>query len=253
MLFDTHAHLDHRNFDGDREEIFAGLAVAGVSRILNVGCDLTSSLRSVALAEKYPYVWAAVGSHPDDADAFGAAQLAMYRQLAGNPKVRAIGEIGLDYHYPDGPGKLAQMRCFTAQLELARDLKKPVILHVREAMGDALDILAQFPEVRGVFHCYSGSAEQAVQLTKKGWYIGFTGVVTFHNARKAVETAAAIPMDRMLLETDCPYMAPEPERGKRCDSRMVGRTAAKLAEIRGVTVEELAQITAENGCRLFGI
>lgn len=253
MLFDTHAHLDHRNFEGERDAILAGLAPAGVTRILNVGCDLSSSLRSVAMAGKYPFVYAAVGSHPDDADGFSPATLAMYRQLAQDPKVCAIGEIGLDYHYPDGPGKVAQAKCFAAQLALARELHLPVILHIRDAMGDALEMLKQYPEVRGVFHCYSGSPELAQQLVKQGWYIGFTGVVTFHNARKAVETAQAIPLDRILLETDCPYMAPEPHRGKRNDSRLLPFTAQRLADLRGMSLETFAAQTTENAACCFGI
>ena len=253
MVFDSHAHLDDRKFDGDREEIFSGLAAAGVGYVMNVGCNLSSSLRSVALAEKYPFVYASVGTHPDDAPEVTESTLAMYRQLAQKPKVRAIGEIGLDYHYPDGPSKLQQMQAFTAQLELAQELDMPVILHVREAHGDAMDILRQFPKVRGVFHCYSGSAEEALRLVEQGWYIGFTGVVTFHNARRAVETAAAIPLDRILVETDCPYMAPEPHRGQRNDSRFVPLMAAKIAEIRGISVAEAEAATTENAKRLFGI
>ena len=252
-LFDSHAHLDHAKFEGERDAILASLADAGVGVVMNVGCDLSSSLRSVALAKKYPFVYASVGTHPDAADKFSPADLAMYRALAADGRVRAVGEIGLDYHYPDGPTRLDQMRCFTAQLELARELKKPVIVHEREAHGDAMDILRQFPDVTGVFHCFSGSPEFALELIKRGWYIGFTGVVTFRNARRAVETAAAIPLDRMLIETDCPYMAPEPYRGKRCDSRMIIETAKKLAEIRGISLDELANATTENAKRLFGI
>lgn len=253
QLFDSHAHLDHRNFDGDRDEIFASLPDAGVSYLMNVGCDLSSSLRSVALAKTYAFVYAAVGTHPDTADRFSDADLAMYRALLREEKVRAIGEIGLDYHYPDGPGRIDQLRCCTAQLELARETGYPVIIHEREAHGDMLDLLRQFPEVTGVFHCFSGSKEMALDLVKRGWYIGFTGVVTFHNARKAIEVAEAIPLERMLIETDCPYMAPEPYRGKRCDSRMIGKTAEKLAAVRGISPEALAEATCENAKRLFNI
>lgn len=252
-LFDSHAHLDHPRFAEDREQILSGLAAAGVNYVMNVGCDVTSSVRSVALAKERPGFFAAVGTHPDTADRFSEADLALYRTLAKEPVVRAIGEIGLDYHYPDGPGKADQMRCFAAQLELARELDLPVILHEREAHGDAMDILRQFPEVTGVFHCFSGSPEMAADLVRRGWYLGFTGVVTFHNARKAVETAESIPLDRILIETDCPYMAPEPYRGQRCDSRMIGLTAARMAEIRGISPEELAGAATENAKRLFRI
>lgn len=252
-LFDSHAHLDHTKFDGERDAIFAALPDASVGYVMNVGCDLSSSLRSVALTKKYPFVFASVGTHPDTADQFSSADLAMYRALAKDETVRAIGEIGLDYHYPDGPDRLDQMRCFTAQLALARELELPVIVHEREAHGDAMDILRQFPDVTGVFHCFSGSPEMAAELVKRGWYIGFTGVVTFHNARRALETAAAIPLERMLIETDCPYMAPEPYRGKRCDSRMLIKTAEKLAEIRGMPLEAFADATTANAKRLFAI
>lgn len=252
-LFDSHAHLDHERFGEDRDQIFAELESAGVGYVMNVGCNLSSSLRSVALAKKYPFVYASVGTHPDTADRFSDADLAMYRNLAKEEKVRAIGEIGLDYHYPDGPSRMDQLRCCTAQLELARELKLPVIIHEREAHGDMLDLLRGFPDVTGVFHCFSGSKEMAEDLVRRGWYIGFTGVVTFHNARKAVETAETIPLERMLIETDCPYMAPEPYRGQRCDSRMIVKTAEKLAQIRGISLEQLADATAENAKRLFGI
>ena len=252
MVFDSHAHLDHRRFDGDREEIFATLRDAGVGHVMNVGCDLTSSMKCIALAKKYPGVYASVGSHPDDAANFSESTLAMYRQLARDPAVKAIGEIGLDYYYDDNPPQV-QKPCFLRQMELAAELDLPVILHDRDAHGDVLDIVRRFPTVKGVFHCYSGSAEMAKEVVKLGWYVGFTGVVTFKNARKAVEAAQAVPMDRILAETDCPYMAPEPHRGKRCDSRLVPVTVAKLAEIRGVSYEEMAAAVTENAKRLFRI
>ena len=252
MYFDSHAHLDDRRFDEDREQIFAELPVQGVGLIMNIGCDLNSSLKSVALAHKYPFVYAAVGSHPDDAAQVDEARLALYRQLCVDEKVKAIGEIGLDYHYED-PSREVQLPAFRAQLELARELKLPVIVHEREAHADGMELIRQFPELTGVFHCYSGSLEQAKELVKRGWYIGFTGVITFKNARKAVEVAEWLPMDRILIETDCPYMAPEPHRGRRNDSRLVPLVAAKLAEIKGVSPEEMGEITTENAKRLFRI
>lgn len=252
ICFDSHAHLDDTRFDADRDEIFAALAENSVGYVMNVGCDLPSSERSIALARKYDFVYAAVGSHPDDAAQVDALRVERYRTLAQEAKVRAIGEIGLDYYYDDVPREV-QRKAFAMQLELARQVQLPVIIHERDAHADALAMLADFPEVRGVFHCYSGSPEMAMELVKKGWYIGFTGVLTFKNARKAVETAKMIPLDRILVETDCPYMAPEPFRGRRNDSRYVPYMAKKLAELRGISEEEAAAATTQNAKRLFAI
>ena len=253
MLFDTHAHLDDRAFDDDRAELLAALPGQGLALVMNPGCSLESSRNAVALANANDYIYAAVGSHPDVADEVNAEVLEEYRKLCKqNPKVRAIGEIGLDYHYEDIPREI-QLRAFRMQMELARELDLPVIVHEREAHEDGMNVVRDFPEVTGVFHCYSGSAEMARQLVDKGWYIGFTGVLTFKNARKAVEVAASIPMDRVVIETDCPYMAPDPFRGKRNDPGKIYRMAEKLAEIRGLTVEETQHITTENGKRLYRI
>lgn len=252
MYFDSHSHLDDRRFDADRAEIFADLKNHGVEGIMNIGCDLPSSERSVALAEEYPFVYAAVGSHPDDADHVDGRLLDRYRALAQHEKVRAIGEIGLDYHYEDVP-RAQQIIAFEEQIELAEALKLPVVVHEREAHGDAMEIVRRHPDLRGVFHCFSGSAEMAVWLAERGWYIGFTGVVTFKNARRAVEAVSALPIERILIETDCPYMAPEPHRGRRNDSRYVPLVAAKIAEIKGLSPEEVGTITTENARRLFGI
>ena len=252
MLFDTHAHYDSHRFDADRHELLASMADHGVGRILNAGCDLASSRTAVDLAHRYGFVWAAVGAHPDDADHVDDASIAAYRELAADDRVVAIGEIGLDYHYEDVPREI-QREAFIRQMELARELGLPAIVHDREAHGDALDIVRRFPEVRGVFHCYSGSLEMARELMRLGWYVGFTGVLTFKNARKALEVAENVPLHRLLLETDCPYMAPEPYRGRRCDSTMMVRTAERLAQLRGKSVEEISKITWENGCRLFGL
>lgn len=250
--FDSHAHLDDSRFDADREEIFRQLPALGIAYVMNIGCDLPSSEGSVQLAEQYPFVYAAVGSHPDDAAKVDEARIAHYRTLAQHPKVRAIGEIGLDYHYEDVP-RAQQKRAFQMQLELARELHLPVVIHLREAQEDCLQILKQFPDVCGVFHCFSGSAELARQLVSRGWYIGFTGVITFKNARRAVEAAEQLPLDRILIETDCPYMAPEPHRGHRNDSRYVPYMAARIAEIKNLPVQTVAQATTENAKRLFGI
>ena len=252
MLFDTHAHMDADSFDTDRQELLENLPGRGISLVMNPGCSFDSSLNAIALAEKYDYIYAAVGSHPDVADEVDEALIARYRELCRHPKVKAIGEIGLDYHYEDIPREI-QLKAFRAQMELARELNLPVIVHERDAHEDGMQVVRDFPDVTGVFHCYSGSAEMARQLVDKGWYIGFTGVLTFKNARKAVEVAASIPLERIVLETDCPYMAPEPFRGKRNDPGKIYRMAEKLAEIRGLSVEEIHAITVENGKRLYRI
>ena len=253
MLFDTHAHMDDRRFDDDREEVLLSLKEKGVGLVMNPGCSLESSRNAIALAEKYDFVYAAVGSHPDVADEVNEQVLEEYRKLCKlHPKVKAIGEIGIDYHYEDIPRDL-QLRAFRMQMELAREVKLPVIVHEREAHEDGMAVVREFPNVTGVFHCYSGSAEMAKVLVDKGWYIGFTGVITFKNARKAIETIEAIPLDRIVLETDCPYMAPEPFRGKRNDPGYLFRMAEKLAEIKEISVEEGRAATLENGKRLYGL
>ena len=252
MLFDTHAHMNDRAFDTDRQELLESLPGQGVRLLMNPGCNLEDSRLSVELAQAYPFVYAAVGSHPDSADEVNDAVIEEYRKLCQNEKVKAIGEIGLDYHYEDIPREL-QKKAFFMQMELAKELGLPVIVHERDAHEDGMAIVKAYPEVTGVFHCYSGSAEMARQLVDLGWYIGFTGVLTFKNARKAIETAESIPLDRIVLETDCPYMAPEPFRGKRNHPGYLYRMAEKLAEIRGVSVEEIHAITTENGKRLYRI
>ena len=253
MLFDTHAHMDDRAFDTDREELLSELPTRGIELLMNPGCSLASSRNASLLSQKYDYIYAAVGSHPDVADEVNEAVLEEYRALCRkNPKIKAIGEIGLDYHYEDIPREI-QLKAFRLQMALADELGLPVIVHEREAHEDGMKVVEEFPNVKGVFHCYSGSAEMAKWLVARGWYIGFTGVLTFKNARKAVEVASAIPLERIVLETDCPYMSPEPFRGKRNDPGKLYRMAEKLAEIRGLTVEEIHAVTVENGKRLYRI
>ena len=251
MLFDTHAHMDDRAFDADREALLRSLPEQGISCLMNPGCSLSSSRNADLLSKEFDYIYAAVGSHPDAADEVNEEVLEEYRKLCKqNPKIRAIGEIGLDYHYEDIPRDL-QQKAFRAQMALAAELGLPAIVHERDAHADGMQIVTEFPTVTGVFHCYSGSAEMAKWLIDRGWYIGFTGVLTFKNARKAIEVAASIPLERLVLETDCPYMAPEPFRGKRNDPGKLYRMAEKLAEIRGMSVEEIHRITTENGKRLY--
>ena len=253
MLFDTHAHMDDRAFSEDRQTLLRELPQNGIRLLMNPGCSLASSRDAAALAREYDYIYAAVGSHPDAADEVNEEAIDAYRALCReNPKVKAIGEIGLDYHYEDIPRDI-QQKAFRMQMALAQELKLPVIVHEREAHEDGMRIVEEFPEVCGVFHCYSGSLEMAKWLIKRGWYIGFTGVLTFKNARKALEVAENIPLDRIVLETDCPYMAPEPFRGRRNDPGKLYRMAEKLAEIRGLTVAEIHAITMENGKNLYHI
>ncbi len=252
MYFDSHAHLTEDCFAQDFDTVVDNMKAASVTGMMEIGFDLPSSEKAVQLAERFDWVHAAVGSHPDDAEQVNEARIAVYRGLCRNPRVKAIGEIGLDYHYEE-PGREVQKRAFRMQLALAQELSMPVVIHEREAHEDGLRILEEFPTIRGVFHCFSGNYEMAKELIKRGWYIGFTGVVTFKNARKAVETAANIPLDRILIETDCPYMAPEPFRGRRCDPSLVPYVAKKIADLRGLSPEAVAAATAENAKRCFRI
>ena len=252
MLFDTHAHYYDQAFDPDRDQVLAALPGEGVGLVLCPGCDLPSTRTAIRLAEAYPFLYAAAGIHPEEALDLPGDWLTQVEELAAHPKVKAIGEIGLDYYWKEVPRDL-QKEVFRAQLRLAEQLDLPVIVHDREAHADSLSIIKEFPGVRGVFHCYSGSAEDARTLVKLGWYLSFTGTITFKNARKAPEVIAAVPLDRLMVETDAPYMAPTPFRGKRCDSRYVYRMAETIAEIRGITREAVEAVTTENGMRLFGI
>ena len=250
-IFDTHAHYDDERFDGDRDAVLAALPEAGVELVLDPGCDLPSSRAAAALAERYGHVYAAAGIHPENCAGFQDADLAALRQLLAQPKVAAIGEIGLDYYWEENPPRDFQQMVFRKQLALAEELDLPVIVHDREAHGDSLSIIREFPAVTGVFHCFSGSPEMAEELLKRGWYLGFDGPITYKNARRAPEVAAITPLERMVVETDAPYLSPVPVRGRRNDSRYLPHVIAKLAEWKGVTPEEMTRITCENGKRLF--
>ena len=250
-IFDTHAHYDDSRFDGDRDAVLAALPEAGVELVLDPGCDLPSSRAAAALAERYGHVYAAAGIHPENCAGFQDADLAALRQLLAQPKVVAIGEIGLDYYWEENPPRDFQQMVFRKQLALAEELELPVIVHDREAHGDSLSIIREFPAVTGVFHCFSGSPEMAGELLKRGWYLGFDGPITYKNARRAPEVAAITPLERMVVETDAPYLSPVPVRGRRNDSRYLPHVIAKLAEWKGVTPEEMTRITCENGKRLF--
>ena len=253
MYFDTHAHYDDERFDPDRAQVLAALPEAGVSLVLNPGCDLPSSRTAVALAETFPHVYAAVGLHPENCGGCGEAELREIRALCSREKVVAVGEIGLDYYWPENPPRDFQQSIFRSQLELALELDLPVIIHDREAHGDCLAIVQEYPGLRGVFHCFSGSPEMAQTLLDRGWYLGFDGPVTYKNAKRAPEVIALCPMERILLETDSPYLSPVPHRGERNDSRNLSWIAAKIAEIKGCSAETVAQTAMENGKRLFGI
>lgn len=251
-IFDSHAHYDDPAFDPDREALLAALHADSVCGIVNASASMTSSHASVQLAQAHPYVWAAVGVHPEEARNMTDADYDELRRLYAQPRVVAVGEIGLDYHYEDACPREKQLEVFERQLLLAQELGAPVIVHDREAHEDVLRLLQKHP-VRGVVHCFSGSVEMLREVVKLGMYIGLGGTVTFKNARRPVEAAVAVPADRLLLETDAPYMAPTPYRGKRCDSGMIAYTAARIAELRGVPVEAVLEQTRQNACTLFGI
>ena len=253
MYFDTHAHYDDDAFAPDRDAVLAALPEAGISLVLNPGCDAESSEAAVALAEKWPHVYAAVGIHPENCGGCGEEDFARIRTLCTHKKVVAIGEIGLDYYWAENPPRALQQEVLRRQLQMAVELDLPVIIHDRDAHADCLTAVEEFPSLRGVFHCFSGSPEMAERLLSRGWHLGFDGPVTYKNAKKAPEVVALCPTDRILLETDSPYLSPVPHRGKRNDSRNLPWIAAKIAQIKGTSPEEIARAAAENGKRLFGI
>jgi len=252
MYFDTHAHYDDEYFDEDREVLLASLKENNISLVLNPGINEASCLKAVEFADKYDYFYAAIGWHPSDVLDFTEKSEQLLYKLAKHPKVKAIGEIGLDYYWTTDTMDV-QKKVFRRQLEIAQELNLPVIIHDREAHGDCMDMIAKFPNLRGVFHCYSGSAEMAKELVRRGWYLSFTGAITYKNARKAPEVIDAVPMDRIMIETDAPYLTPVPHRGKRNDSRYLSHIVDKIAEVKGITHEEVARITMENGKRFFNI
>jgi len=258
MLFDTHAHYDSRAFASDRDQLLASLPANGVALALNPGCELESSREAVEYARRFDHIYAAVGFHPSDIEKMDEAALCQLEELAREPKVKAIGEIGLDYYWEDYADRRTQNEGLDRQMELARKLNLPVIFHDREAHADSMAAVRRHPEVSGVFHCYSGSVEQALELADRGWMISFTGALTFPNAKKPVEVAAALPIECLMIETDAPYMIPYPrtpedKKFRRNSSLRVYQVAARLAEIKGLSLEEVARITTENGKRFFRI
>lgn len=253
MYFDTHAHYDSGAFNADRKELLASMPQKGVELIVNPGCDLESSRHRSGPGRGISPCLRRGGGPPLRLRRMGEGTLLELRQLASRPKVRAIGEIGLDYYWKDNPPRALQQNVFHRQLELAQSLRLPVIVHDREAHQDCLSIVREHPQVTGVYHCYSGSLEDAKVLVKLGWMLSFTGVITYKNARKALEVIDWLPMDRIMIETDSPYLTPEPFRGKRNDSGYVHLVAEAIAQVKGVPPEEVAAVTLENGRRFFGI
>ncbi|MBQ3054305.1 MAG: TatD family hydrolase [Clostridia bacterium] len=254
MLFDSHAHLDDSKFDADREKVILSMQESGVSYIANIGYDLESSRRSIVLAKRYPFIYAVVGVHPHDVENLTEADILELKELAKSDKVVAIGEIGLDYYYDNSPRDL-QKKWFERQIELALELKLPIVIHNRDSNSDCMEILRKYPvkKIGGIMHCYSGSAQMAKEVIDMGLCLSFAGPVTFKNNRRGVEAVAEVPLSKILIETDCPYLAPEPVRGTRNDSRNVKLVAEKVAEIKGISFEEVAKVTTENAKRVYRI
>ncbi len=254
MLFDTHAHIDDEKFDLDREDVIKKIKDSGVALMMDIGADMLSSKKAVNYAEKYDFIYAAVGVHPHDTDNMIYDDIEELRKLSSHEKVKAIGEIGLDYYY-DFSKRENQIKWFEIQIELARSVNLPVVIHDRDAHQDCMDILkrCKVNETGGVFHCFSGSREMAKEALDMGMYISFAGPVTFKNASKLSEVAKYVPTDRILIETDSPYLSPEPVRGKRNDSSNVRYVAKKIAELKNMDFDEFCSITFENGKKFFNI
>lgn len=249
-FFDTHTHMDAEQFDADRDEAIMRAFEAGVRKLVNVGCDMESSRKSIEMSEKYPFVYAAVGVHPHDADNYSDEAERELEELLKHPKAVALGEIGLDYYYDFSPRE-RQKEVFKRQMELAERTGKKVIIHSREATADTLEIMKMYPDVKGVVHCYSGSLETAREILKMGYMISFTGVLTYNNAVKAVQCVKELPLDRIMAETDSPYLTPVPFRGRRNESMNVGLVVRRMAEIREMDIKELSEIIYENSERFY--
>lgn len=252
LIFDAHAHYDDSAFDDDRSSVLSRLPEEGIFAVVNAAVDIETAKKCIEYAEKYPYIYAAAGFHPEKADDVPEDYISKLAELCKSDKVKAIGEIGLDYHYEDGAERSVQIAVAEAQIKLANDMSMPIVFHDRDAHNDTLTMLKKL-KPKGLVHCFSGSVEMLREVLRLGMSISLGGVVTFKNARVPLEVAAAVPLDRLLLETDAPYMTPVPFRGKRCDSSMIKYTAEKIAEIRGISVTELLQITKANACKLYGI
>ncbi|MGL6154558.1 TatD family hydrolase [Cetobacterium sp. SF1] len=249
-LIDTHCHIDNEKFNEDRIEVIKRIE-ENLDFVVNIGYDLESSKKTVRLTRVYDCIYGTVGIHPTDIKGFNEETISTLKDLAQEPKIVAIGEIGLDYYWMT-EDKEFQKECFKKQLQLAKELNKPVVIHTRDAMEDTVKILKEFPEVKGVIHCYPGSVETAKELIKN-FYLGIGGVLTFKNSKKLVEVVKEIPLERIVIETDCPYMAPEPNRGKRNEPIYVEYVAKKIAEIKGISLEQVIEITTQNGRDLYNI
>jgi len=254
MIFDTHAHYDDEAFDEDRESLIASLANNGIARVVNIGADLKGSRASVELAEKYDFIYAAIGAHPDNAKEIDDAGIALLKELSNNKKVVAIGEIGLDYYWSKDNME-EQKEAFSRQINLARELSLPIVIHSRDAAKDTMDILKEEDAgaIGGVMHCFSYSTEIAREVVDMGLYIGVGGVVTFKNGKKLREALLEVPLDKIVLETDCPYLAPEPRRGSRNSSLNLPYVVKAIADIKGASVEEVMKTTYNNACRMYRI
>lgn len=262
MIFDTHAHYDDPRFDGDREEVLTSLAAAGVGCVVDIGASFSGLTQVLALAERYPFVYAALGVHPSEVAELTETDMERLKHLAGNPKVVAIGEIGLDYHYrmeeqpqETDPPREVQKKWFLRQLALAKELGLPVVIHSREAAQETLQIMrdAHRDGITGVIHCFSGSAETAAEYLKMGYYLGIGGVLTFKNGKVLREVVRTAPLEQLVLETDCPYLAPDPHRGERNDSRFLPLVVRAVAQIKGIREEEVISVTERNARQLYGL
>lgn len=255
-LFDSHAHYDDPRFDEDRAELLTSMQKNGVCRIMNIGNNTKANIAGIQLAKDYDFIYCTTGIHPEQSLEIYSQNSKEYLEVMAEQtkfeKCKAIGEIGLDYFYDDNAPIEIQKIIFEQQLALAKDLNLPVVIHSRDAAQDTMDLLKKY-QPKGIVHCFSGSAEMSKDVVKLGMYVGFTGVITFKNARRAIEAASEVPLNRLLIETDCPYMAPEPFRGKRCDSTMIERMATKLAEIKGISPQEMANITCENAFLVYNM
>ena len=253
IIFDTHAHYDSDSFDGDRDEVLKQIKESGVAFVLNCSSDYESIKKTYNLTKENDFIYGALGIHPTDANDFNDdVRLEIIEYIKSNEKILAIGEIGLDYYWDENPSKEVQKSVFRAQMNLARELNLPVVIHDRDAHGDTLEIMKEYPEVKGIVHCFSGSSEFANECIKLGYYIGITGVVTFKNAKKIVDVVKAVPIEKLLVETDCPYMTPEPNRGKRNKSDYISHIIEQIAKIKEIDPKEVNMAVNDNFMRLIG-
>lgn len=252
MIFDTHAHYDDEQFDKDRDELLASMQACGVEAVTNIGASLATSQNTIELTKKYPFVYGAIGVHPNEVDELNEDGIAWLKENSALPKIVAVGEIGLDYYW-DEPGREVQKKWFLRQLELAREVKLPVVIHSRDAAKDTLDIMKSFhaENLGGVIHCFSYTKEMAREYLNMGFYLGIGGVVTFKNAKKLKEVVEYMPMEQMVLETDCPYLSPVPNRGKRNSSLNLPYVVEEVARLKGISVDEVIEITNRNAKTMY--